>query len=78
MTSAASQRASMLGSSGPSGTSTGLIPNLLAHNTRTRATDVRELVSMAIDRTSPIALDVKSSTDATGPRDAIARSGTIL
>ena len=54
------------------------MPNFLAHSTRTSATDVRELVSMAIDRTSSIGLDVKSSTDATGPREAIARSGTIL
>ena len=51
--------------------------NSRAHNTRTSATEVRELVSSAIDRTSLIGFDAISNTDATGPRDAIARSGTM-
>ena len=55
----------------------GSILNSRAHSTRTSATDVRELVSITIDRTSGIGRVVKSATDATGPRDAMARSGTI-
>jgi len=41
------------------------------------AIEVRELVSMTIVRTSPIGRVVYSATEATGPFDAIARSGTI-
>ena len=74
---AASQRPSICDKSGPAGSISGLILNSRAHRTRTSATDVRELTSMAIDRTSPIGRDVNRSTDATGPREAIARSGTI-
>ena len=55
----------------------GAILKSRAHNTRTSATDVRELVSMTIDRTSDIGRVVNSATEATGPRDAIARSGAI-
>ena len=54
-----------------------LADHIRAHNTRVSATDVRELVSIAIERTSAIGLLVKMATDATGPADAIARSGTI-
>ena len=42
-----------------------------------RATDVRELVSSARVRTSPIGRVVNTATDATGPLDAIATFGTM-
>ena len=53
------------------------MPKYLAANTRVSATDVRELVSSAIDRTLSIGIEVKIATEATGPSDATAQSGTI-
>jgi hypothetical protein len=47
----------------------------LAHSTCVSATEVRELVSMAIERISSTGLVVYNATDATGPSDAIAMSG---
>src|SRR5712692_1865945 len=52
--------------------------NSRAHSMRASAIDVRELASIAIDRTSDIGLEVYNATDATGPREGMARSGTIL
>ena len=54
MSSAASQRASIASRFGPSGSNVGWILNSFAQRTRTSATEVRELVSIAIDRTSLI------------------------
>src|SRR5580765_4826990 len=42
------------------------------------ATDVRELVSIAIERKSRGSLRVYRATDATGPREAIERPGAIV
>ena len=53
------------------------MPKYLAVRIRVSATDVRELVSSASDRTRPIGTFVKMATDATGPSDATAQSGTI-
>ena len=77
MMSAASQRASMASRSGPHAYSVGRILNSRADSTPTSAIEVRELVSRAIDRTSCIGFVVYTATDATGPRDAIDRSGTM-
>ena len=42
-----------------------------AHNTRTSATDVRELVSNAIERMSAMARVVNSATEATAPEATV-------
>ena len=55
----------------------GSISNHCAHKTRNKATDVRELASTAIVRTAAIGRLAKTATDATGPSDVIATSGTI-
>ena len=54
MMSAASQRSSISETSGPCASRAGSIMKSRAHRTLARATDVRELVSIAIDRTSAI------------------------
>ena len=58
MMSAASHVASMSDRSGPRASIVGAILNSRAHNTPASATDVRELVSIAIDRTSVISFVV--------------------
>ena len=45
--------------------------------TRVSATDVRELVSSASVRTRSIGTFVKIATEATGPSETTAQSGTI-
>src|SRR5437764_14389514 len=77
MTSAASQRASMAGRSGAWVSARGAILNSRAHRILTSATEVRELASIAMDRTSAIGLDVYRATEATAPREASETSGTI-
>ena len=61
---------------GAIGMNSGSIANRSRHRTRSRAFDVRELVSAAIVRMSWTSLAVNIATDATGPSDTIARSGT--
>ena len=77
MINAASQRSSIASRPGARISMDGWIPNSRAHSTRTSATEVRELVSIAIERTSDIGRPAYNATDATGPSDAMARSGTI-
>ncbi len=74
---AASAVASISSRRGPLEYNIGRILNSRAQRTRTSATDVRELVSSAIERTSRIRFRVNSATDATGPREAIETPGTI-
>ena len=57
-------------------TNFGSISNHSAQRTRSRATAVRELESMAMERMAAVGRVVKSATDATGPVDATAMSGT--
>ncbi len=63
--------------SGPWSTNRGAMPKYFAVITRVSATEVRELVSSASDATRSIGRAVKIATDATGPSDATAQSGTI-
>ena len=77
MTSAASARASIASMSGAIASNRGSMPKRRAHRTRSRPTDVRELVSVAIARTSPIGRRVNSATEATGPHEASDTPGTI-
>ena len=51
--------------------------NDCAQRTRNSATDVRELLSTAIDRTAVIGRLAKTATEATRPIDAIATLGTM-
>ena len=55
----------------------GSISNQRAHSTRSSATDVRELVSSAMDRISSVGTLLKIATDATGPSEAIDTPGTM-
>ncbi len=77
MMSAASQCASIVATSGSRGSSAGSMPKWRSHSTCTSATDVRELVSMAIERTSRIGFVVYSATESTAPCETIATSGTM-
>ena len=51
-------------------------PKCFAQSTRRSATDVRELVSSAIDSICATGTGVKSATERTGPSDTTAASGT--
>src|ERR671918_505383 len=70
--SAASHRDSVSFRSGPRASIAGAILNTRAHRTRSSATELRELVSIAIDRTSSIGLVLYKVTEATAPSDAMA------
>ena len=58
-------------------TNAGSILNHAAHNSRSRFAEVRELVSSAIERISPIGLRVNIATESTACVDAIAMRGTM-
>ena len=77
MTSAASHALSMAVMSGAISVNSGEMSNQRGHNTFNNATEVREPLSSAIERTFEIGFRLNKATDATGPSDAMATPGTI-
>ena len=73
---AASHRFNIAGRSGRIDTNVGSMSNHFAQRIRNKATAVRELESIAIDRIAVVGLLVKMATDATGPFEVTAMSGT--
>ena len=63
--------------SGSAGVNTGAMPQCRAHRILVSATDVRELMSRASERTRSMGTVVKTATDSTAPSDPMAMSGTI-